>query len=57
MGVFVNQFSIVEGADGVFTLRVSGKYVCRCFSYDDAIRAYEDCLLIQESKNQGRKKK
>ena len=52
----MNRFSIDESADGVFTLRVSGKYVCRCFSYDDAIRAYEDYLLIQESKKQGGQK-
>lgn len=53
----MNWFSIDESADGVFTLTVAGRYVCRCFSYDDAIRAYEDYLLIQESKNQGRIKR
>lgn len=50
----MNRFSISESADGVFTLRVAGKYVCRCFSYDDAIKAYEEYLLIAEVKEQGR---
>ena len=46
----MNRFSIDESTDGIFTLRVSSGYICRCFSYDDAIRAYEDYLLIQELK-------
>lgn len=49
----MNRFSIVESADGIFTLRVSGKYVCRCSSYDDAIKAYEDYLIAEECKEQG----
>ncbi|MEG1514763.1 MAG: hypothetical protein RSD95_07770 [Clostridia bacterium] len=53
----MNGFRIDEGADGVFTLRISGKYVCRCFSYDDAMNAYEDYLLVEEAKKQGGKKK
>ncbi len=52
----MNRFSITEGTDGVFTLRVAGKYVCRCFSYDDAILAYEDYLLQAEARKQGGKK-
>ena len=48
----MNRFKIEETADGEFILRVRGEYVHRCFSYDDAIRAYEDYLMIRESKNQ-----
>jgi len=51
----MNRFNIDESTDGVFTLRVAGKYVCRCFSYDDAILAYEEYLLISEARKQRRK--
>lgn len=48
----MNLFKIEETADGEFILRVQGGYVHRCFSYDDAIRAYEDYLMMRESRKQ-----
>jgi hypothetical protein len=57
MEVLLNQFSITQNANDVFILRVGGRYICRCETYDDAILAYEDYLMTAEARQQGRKRK
>lgn len=49
------SFQIVETANGEFVLRIERQTICRCFSYDDAIKAYEDYMLIQEARQHNRK--
>lgn len=53
----MNQFTITQNAEDVFVLRVGGRYICRCETYDEAILAYEDYLMTAEARQQGRKRK
>jgi len=49
----MNNFTITQH-DDTYILRVHGRYICRCDSYDDAIRAYEDYLMMAEARQQRR---